>query len=128
MPQADTSPRALPLDRQFKVAKYGSINLVFLTVQVVRCYPGPTANGRQQAVLPRVSELTAASELIYQDGWQLWNGLQTAKREGAFDGVCAEFAVDPLLPIQPSGGFAGWALPIEVRLDGFPVAFPSTPV
>jgi hypothetical protein len=126
-PWADTNPRNATLDRQFKT-KYGSLNLVFLTVSIVRCYPGPTANGRATPILPRVAELTAASQKIYEDGWQLWNGIQTAKRLGAFAGVCRELAMDPMLPIQPSGGFAGWTIPVEVQLDGFPVAFPSTPV
>jgi hypothetical protein len=127
VPQADTSPRALPLDRQFKVTKFGSLNLVFLTVQLVRCYPPPTAGGRQSNLVTRVAELTAFAQTINADGWQLWNGLQTAKRLGAFAGVCREFALDPLLPIQPQGGFAGWAIPIEVQLDGFTVNFPSPP-
>jgi hypothetical protein len=127
VPQADTSPRSLPLDRQFKVSKFGSLNLIFLTVQLVRCYPPVTASGRQQNLAPRVEDLTAFSQLIYADGWQLWNGLQTAKRLGAFAGTCREFSLDPLLPIQPQGGFAGWAVPIEVQLDGFNVAFPSVP-
>lgn len=126
VPQADTSPRALPLDRQFK-AKYGGVNLVFMTVQLVRCYPPPTANGRQVNLLVRTQELTAFAQAINADGWQLWNGLITAKRQGAFAGVCREFSLDPLLPIQPQGGFAGWAVPIEVQLDGFAVNFPSPP-
>lgn len=127
VPTADTSPRALPLDRQFKVTKGGSVNLVFLTVQVARCYPGVTANNRQQPIAPTPEALAAASEMIFADGWQLWNGLQSAKRLGAFKGFCQEFSLDPLLPIQPQGGYAGWAVPIEVRLDGFTVEFPSVP-
>ncbi len=98
-----------------------------MTVQLVRCYPGATANGRQAPALPRTADLTQASVELYADGWQLWNGLQTAKRLGAFKGVCREFALDPMLPIQPQGGFAGWTIPVEVQLDGFDVAFPSPP-
>lgn len=125
VPQADTSPRALPLDRQFKTAKYGALNIVFLTVQLVRCYPPATQHGRQTNLAPSVAALAAFAETINQDGWQLWNGLATAKRQGAFAGICREFSLDPLLPIQPQGGFAGWAVPIEVQLDGFTVDFPS---
>ncbi len=127
VPQADTSPRVLPLDRQFKVAKYGSVNLVFLTVQLVRCYPQPTAGGRQVNLLTRVQDLAAFAELINADGWQLWNGLQSAKRLGSFGGACREFSMDPLLPIQPQGGFAGLAIPIEIQLDGFKLDYPSGP-
>lgn len=122
----DTSPRALPLDAQFKT-RYGSVNIVPMTVQLVRCYPGATLGNKQQPILPSVAELTQASVDLSADGWQLWNGLQTAKRLGAFAGVCREFKMDPLIPIQPQGGFAGWAIPVEVQLDGFNVAFPSPP-
>jgi hypothetical protein len=123
---ADTSPRVLPLDRQFKT-RYGSVNIVPMTVQIVRCYPAVTLGGRQQPMLPAASTLAQAGAELYADGWQLWNGLQTAKRLGAFEGVCHEFSMDPLIPIQPSGGFAGWSVPVEVRLDGFEVNFPSPP-
>lgn len=126
VPQADTSPRALPLDRAHK-ARYGALNLVFLTVQLVRCYPPATQHGRQTNLAPSVADLMAFAATINQDGWQLWNGLATAKRQGAFAGICREFTLDPLLPIQPQGGFAGWAIPIEVQLDGFTVNFPSGP-
>lgn len=127
VPEADTSPRSLPLDRQFKVAKYGAVDLVYLTVQLVRCYPPATAGGRQVNLSPRVADLTAFAQMINADGWQLWNGLKSAKRQGAFAGICREFSMDPLLPIQPQGGYAGWAVPIQVQLDGFTVNFPSPP-
>lgn len=125
--QADTSPRALPLDRQFRTTKFHSLNIVPITVQLIRCCPNATLNNRQQPILPSVAELAASSAELYADGWQLWNGLQTAKRLGAFAGICREFSIDPLLPIQPQGGFTGWAVPVEVQLDGFDVAFPSPP-
>jgi hypothetical protein len=123
LPLADTSPRSLPLDRMFK-EKYGSLNLPMLVVSIARCYPCITLDKRQEPIFPSVAELTAASELVYADGWQLWNGIKTAKRLGAFGGLCRELAMDPMLPLQPQGGFAGWTIPVEIQLDGFSVAFP----
>jgi len=123
VPEADTSPRALPLDRMFK-EKYSSLILPMLVVSVARCYPCVTLDKRQEAIFPSVAELSAASNMIYADGWQLWNGIKSAKRAGAFGGLCRELVMDPMLPLQPSGGYAGWTLPIEIQLDGFTVAFP----
>jgi hypothetical protein len=120
---ADTSPRALPLDRMFK-EKYGSLNVPMLVVSIVRCYPGVTLNKQQEPILPSLAALTAASELIYADGWQLWNGIKTAKKLGAFGGLCRELVTDPMMPLQPAGGFAGWTIPVEIQLDGFAVPFP----
>lgn len=122
-----TAPVGAVLDRYFKVTRAHSVNIVPMTVQLVRCVPGVTQGNRQQPILPSVAELAQSSAELYADGWQLWNGLQSAKRQGAFAGVCREFAMDPLLPIQPQGGFAGWTIPVEVQLDGFDVAFPSPP-
>ena len=122
--QADTAPRGATLDRYFRTTKGMSVNIVPMTVQIVRCYPGVTADNRQAPILPKATALDQASQDLYLVGWQLWNGLQTAKRLGAFAGFCREFAMDPLLPIQPQGGFAGWTIPVEVELGGFDVAFP----
>lgn len=124
VPEADTAPRTLPLDRAFR-SRYGSLILPMLVVSIVRCYPSVTLGGRQQPILPSTAELTAASQLIYEDGWQLWNALISAKRAGAFGGLCSELARDPMMPVQPEGGFAGWTIPLELRLDGFAVDFPS---
>lgn len=123
VPEADTSPRALPLDRAFR-ARYGSLIQPMLVVSIVRCYPVVTLNAKSVPVFPSVAELTAASALIYADGWHLWNAIISAKRQGAFGGACKELARDPMMPIQPSGGFAGWTIPLEVQLDGYAVVFP----
>jgi hypothetical protein len=121
--QADTSPRALPMDRQFR-PKYGSVNIPVFVVSIVRCYPEITMDNRQEPIFPSVAALTAASELLYADAWQVWNALMTAKREGDFGGLCREMSLDPMTPINPSGGYAGWTLPIEAQLDGFAVSVP----
>lgn len=121
--QMDTAPRQLPGDAMFK-PKYGSVNVPVFVISIVRCYPVVTLDQRQEPIFPSVAELTAASQLLYADAWQLWNAVQTAKREGAFDGLCSELRMDPVNPIQPNGGFAGWTLPVEIELDGFTVPFP----
>ncbi len=121
--EADVSPRTLPLDRAHRV-KTGTKPLQVLVVSIVRCYPGPTLDKKQQPMLPKAAAIEAASKTLSEDAWQLWNAIRSANRLGAFQGLCSELAMDPITPMQPSGGFAGWTLPIEVAVPGFPVTFP----
>ena len=124
VPEASTAPQAAALDRSFRF-KYGSVINPLLVVSVVRCYPVVTLNSKQVPIFPDPAAIEAASALIYADGWQLWNGIISAKREGAFDGLCKGMAREPMLPIQPSGGYAGWTMPLDFELDGFTVDFGS---
>ena len=124
VPEMNTAPQAAALDRQFR-SRFGSLTAPLLVISVVRCYPVVTLNSKQVAIFPAPAAIEAASALIYDDGWQLWNGVMSAKRDGAFDGLCSGLARQPMMPIQPSGGYAGWTLPLEIQLDGFRVDFGS---
>lgn len=123
--EADTAPRETTMDLLRRGHPYARLNLAFLVITIAReCYPGPTAMNMQVPEPPTVVDLVAASETIYADGWQLWNAVPTALRDGALFSACRFVGWQPMQPLGPEGGMAGWTMPIQVQIDGFEPAPP----
>lgn len=122
--EASTSPGPLPLDRGRRGVTTPRQDLTFMVVTIVRdCYPGPT--GRELTDPPGVAELDAAAQVIMRDGWLLWNSIPAALRAGELWGRCDFTLWEPLQPVPPSGGVAGWTLPLQVRIPGYTPAIPA---
>lgn len=116
--EADTSPVTTPLDPGHRTSNFELLNLVQLTITVVRCAPAP------ETAIPTAAELDAVSSETYADLWALWNELRQMHRAGTlFDAPAGpgsrELFFDPAYPLNPQGGCAGWQLPIRVELGGY---------
>lgn len=85
-----------------------------LTVTLLYEIPKIEGGGR----LPPVAEITAAAGRLQAGAMTLWRGIARARRDGtlapALDS-CDGAQLSRLVPLGPSGGYAGWELP--VRLD-----------
>ena len=114
--EADVGPNETSMDRFKRGHPYPRVNMAFLVVTIARdCYPGPT--GTTEA--PAVADLVAASEVLYADGWALWNRLSSALRDGELFEACSLVGWEPLQPTNPDGGIAAWTMGVQVSLDGF---------
>jgi hypothetical protein len=118
--EADTSPLVYPLDPGHRTANLELLNLVQLTITVVRCTP-PSSGDEP---LPQGSALEDAAEEIDADLWCLWNELRQLHRSGAlFDAPAGpgsrDLFFDPAVSLNPQGGCAGWLIPIRVQLGGY---------
>lgn len=117
--EADTVPRETTMDLMRRGHPYPRIDLAYLVITIARdCYPGPTA-GTATIEPPEVADLVAASEKIYADGWQLWNAVPAGLRDGGLYEACKLVGWQPMQPVGPEGGFAGWTMPVLVQIDGF---------
>ena len=93
------------------------VNHVGVDVWSARC----AATG-QNGQPPTVAAITAVAEQVNADGWALWNTLWNVNRGGSSDPIvslCNEWFMDALIPLQPSGGCAGWRLSIRAELAGY---------
>lgn len=110
-----------PLDRFRRAAPYPRLNMAFLVITIARdCVPGPT--GTTEA--PSVADLTASSEELYADGWQLWNAVPAGIRDGGLFEGCRYVGWEPMQPLGPDGYVAGWTMPLQIELPGFEPAPP----
>lgn len=91
----------------------GRVNLTALNVTMTRCYPVLD----DDANIPAGAEQQAATAVLNEDGWALWNGLYRA-RDQLFTG-CDSVFFDGLTPLPPSGGCAGWVFQIRFELAGY---------
>lgn len=118
--EASTVPQETQMDVFRRANPYPRVNLVYLVITIVRdCYPGPTLG--QTATTPDVDDLVAASQVLYADGWQLWNAIKAGLDDGALftrEG-CRFVGWQPMQPLGPEGNTAGWTFPLQVQLDGF---------
>lgn len=98
--------------------QYGVLPAVDFTIQLLRCgVPQPT--GDLNPVLPTAAELDAFGTAQITDGWALYHGLVNAWRAGTlFGGLnpAPHTVLGMLTPVEPSGGIAGWQLPLKVSL------------
>lgn len=90
-----------------------------LMVWVVRCHP----TVRDDGTPPAEEDIENAALTLADDAWLLAGGLAEAAYDGSlfpsFDGVrCEQVRLGPGRAEPPSGGLAGWSLPITVDLSG----------
>ncbi len=116
--EADTSPITTPLDPGHRTANFELLNLIQLTITVVRCAPMPETG------LPSAAMLSAVSAETYADLWALWCELRDLHRAGTLFTAPAgpgsrELFFDPAFPLNPQGGCAGWQIPLRVELGGY---------
>lgn len=96
------------------------VPMIPLIVTVLRCQNAQPQGGLE-ITLPTAAQMAADAQAVYADGWTLYCGLNTAFRDGSlFAGFpCRAFEIDGALPIAPQGGCLGWAIAVQVQLDGF---------
>ena len=96
-----------------------AVPIIQFVVTTLRCYPIIEAG--VVIKVPFAAEMDAASRIVYQDGWALWNGLRTlARSDRLFAGrPCRSVEVSPLTPTPTQGGCAGWTLAVFAELDGY---------
>lgn len=118
--EGDTSPLQPPLQPGHRIPTTGNVNLVQLTITVVRCTPGPDNAGNP----PPAADIEASAQESLNDLWAIWNHLRTAHRDGSlFDAPAGpggrEFFFDPAFPINIAGNCCGWQIPFRVSLGGY---------
>lgn len=92
---------------------------VRLTVWVVRCVPVTLDNGSP----PDPADVEAAALTLADDAWLLTTSIADAAYSRSlfpsFDGIgCEQVRLGDGRAEAPSGGLAGWSLPITVDLSG----------
>ena len=119
---ADTRPLQPPLQPMFRVADTGNVNLIALTLTILRCVPVVTGDGSNLTWPSPLSMDDTAVDII-GDLWAVWNYVRKQYADGNLfhepDGRKREFIFDPALPLITQGGFGGWQLQVRVRLDGY---------
>lgn len=118
--EGDTTPLNTTLQPGHRTSQTALVNLVQLTITVVRCCPGPT----DSHPIPSAASIQAAAEQTYADLWALWNELRAAHRAGTLFAADAgpgsrELFFDAAFPLNPQGGCAGWLVPMRVSLGGY---------
>lgn len=96
------------------------VNLVPLNVTHLRC-ASAVPQGGTKITLPQAAKMTVDSQMVYTDGWVLWNGLRGAMRAGTLfaPGACRISALGGATPISPQGGCLGYGVTLIVELDGY---------
>lgn len=117
----DTYPLQPPLQPMQRIVDTGQVNLVLLTITVLRCVPVLTQS-QQSVLLPQPAALNASAEETMGDVWTLWNYLYEQHRSGALFSSPSrrrEFSLDPAVAVRTSGGVGGWEMGVRFQLDGF---------
>lgn len=118
---ADTYPLQPPLQPMQQMVTTGEVNLLALTITVIRCVP-VIEQEQQSVLLPSPQIITDAAEDIYGDLWAIWNYLKNQHRAGLLfqrPSGRREFRFDPAVPVRTSGGVGGWEIPVRVELSGY---------
>lgn len=121
---ADTYPLQPPLQPMQRIVTTGVVDLVQMTIEVTRCVT-TIEQDQQSILLPSPVELSKDAEDCYGDVWAIWNHLVKLHREGTlFQSPSGrrEFALDPAVPVNNSGGCGGWQIPVRFQLPGYAVA------
>lgn len=106
------------MESRTAMEQYGALPTLDLTVQLLRCgVPQPT--GDVNVVLPTSAEMDAFGTAQLTDGWALYHGLVNAWRAGTLFGAlnpAPHTVLGMLTPVEPTGGIAGWQVPLKVSL------------
>lgn len=93
----------------------GRINLAGLTAVSARC---ALPSGGE--VVPSGPELTAASRVILEDGWAMWNTVTQKIKDGTlFDGKCSDVHFDGGISLMSEGGLVLWQMTVRVEIGGY---------
>ncbi len=118
--EGDTAPLQPPLQPGHRTYAGDLVNVVQLTITIVRCTPGPDNSGNP----PPAAEIQASAQESIDDLWAIWNYLRTEHRAGNLFTAPAgpgsrEFFFDPAFPLNIAGGCCGWQIPFRVSLGGY---------
>lgn len=100
----------------------GMVNLVALTITVIRCVPGMNGNS-----FPTPDAMNDAAAATLADVWAIWNYVVNRKRDGLLypddqgNAKSRELVLDPAVPLNQQGGAGGWQIQIRVELPGYVV-------
>lgn len=117
----DTLPLQPALQPMQRMVTTGEVNLLQLTITVLRCVP-VIEEEQASILLPDPVAISAAAAECYADLWAIWNHLKNEHRAGHLfqrPSGRREFVFDPAVPVRTSGGAGGWEIPIRVELGGF---------
>lgn len=118
---ADTLPQGV-LDPGHRATVTGQVNLVVLTATILRCAPTVDDDGN----FPTPQQLDAASTVLLDDLWAIWNYVRSAKTNDAlFPPRERELIQDPAIALAPQGGIAGWQITVRVQLGGYQAFTPA---
>lgn len=121
----DTAPLQPPLQPLHRIDGTGHVPIVSLIVTVLRGSPVPQQYEGEVAVVPDPARIDESAKIVLGDIWSIWNHLVNLKRAGRlWPDRCREMILDPAIPLDPSGGIAGWALPVRVALYGYEEVLP----
>jgi len=107
-----TSPFSPPAATGHR-ASFGRLNLVGLTVWILRCSPPINQNGSID-----LTEIAYTAQVVQQDGWALWCGIYDAIRDNRFLDICSAVHFDRSMPLREQGGCLGWSFSIRAELGG----------
>ena len=117
----DTIPLSPPLQPYQRQVTTGVVNLIELTITVLRCVPTLEQAG-QTIALPSPAAVSAAAEQTMGDVWAIWNGLKNQHRAGTLfqrPSGRREFGFNPAVAVRTSGGVGGWEIPCVLELGGY---------
>ena len=109
-----TSPLA-PSGVTGRRAAVGRVNLVTMTIVVLRCAAIPDGNGVVSS-----DDKTAVARTVQEDGWALWTGFYRAILNNEYEGLCTIVHFDFGQAVEEQGGFVGWQQVLRVELGGIP--------
>lgn len=96
-----------------------SMYILTLDATIVRCQPVPEG---VTAELPDPAAIALAAQKSSQDVWAIWNYVgKLFRANGIFEGKCKPLTFDAAVPVQPSGGSAGWTFQCRMAIDGYDV-------
>jgi len=114
--EAFTTPGGLDAGRRASRAR---INHVSVTATITRCVPTGAEGQSGDYQPPTPAALSAAAEQIHADGWALFNHLFNMKSSAELLTLCDEMFFDGVIAVVPSGGCAGWTVPVRAVIDGY---------
>lgn len=118
---AETSPGSPVLAPGHRVQAYGVVNLITMTATALRCVPTLDDDGNP----PTAAAMTLAAAVTNADCWAITNYCRSKQRAGLlFAPKEREVFWRPAVAVGQQGGCGGWALTVDVQLDGYRVTFP----
>lgn len=102
-----------------KAINRGGQAATLIQIQIIRCVPQPK-NRNGTITLPTPEALQDAAQMIDQDGWALWLGINRHLKhdDGLLHEACSGAERLGWEKLIPQGGFGGWGGSYRVPLDG----------
>lgn len=112
--EGDTAPLSPPLQPGHRTRQTAIVPLVPLTASVIRCVPS--------GEVPAELDLEAAAQAMSADVWAIWAHSRDAFGDGSLfpsSSGSRELIFDAAQVQAPSGGCAGWTIPVRVAVGGY---------